>query len=121
MWNLSGIYRSVYLISKPQAHIRDYRLNTAFCNEYETGLLSGEIFCSDDATGALRITLFDTKGNMQLTKSLDIGTDWIDERGCYEDRSRFEFDIPNVLPWSAESPRLYRLVISLLSPDEAFC
>lgn len=117
MWNLSGIYRSVYLISKPQAHIRDYRLNTAFYNEYETGLLSGEIFCSDEATGALRITLLDTKGNMQLTKILDIGTDWIDERGCYEDRCRFEFEIPNVLPWSAESPRLYRLVISLLSPD----
>ena len=117
MWNLSGIYRSVYLISKPQAHIRDYRVNTGFCNEYKTGLLSGEIFCSDEATGTLRISLFDTKGNLQLTQITDIGTDWIDERGCYDDRSRFEFVIPNVLPWSAEAPELYRLVISLLSPD----
>ena len=117
MWNLSGIYRSVHLISKPQAHIRDYRINTAFCNESETGLLSGEIFCSHEATGTLRISLFDTEGNIRLTQIVDIGTDWIDERGCYRDRSRFEFDVPNILPWSAETPRLYRLVISLLSPD----
>lgn len=117
MWNLSGIYRSVYLISKPHTHIRDYRVNTEFCNEYQTGLLSGEVFCSEGATGALRISVFDTQGNIQLTQTADIGTDWIDERGCYEDRSRFEFEIPDVLPWSAETPRLYRLVIALLTPD----
>ena len=117
MWNLSGIYRSVYLLSKPQSHIRDFRVNAEFCNEYQTGLLSGEVFCSEGATGALRISVFDTQGNIQLAQTVDIGTDWIDERGCYEERSRFEFEIPDVLPWSAETPRLYRLVIALLSPD----
>lgn len=117
MWNLSGIYRSVYLISKPQVHIRDYRVNTALRSEDQAGLLSGEVFFSEGAAGALRISVFDTEGQIQLTQTADIGTDWIDERGCYEDRTRFEFEFPHVLPWSAETPSLYRLVIALLSPD----
>ena len=116
MWNLSGIYRSVYLLFKPAAHIRDYRIRAALGDGCEMGVLSGEVFCSSDARGAVQLALYDPAGEPCLLRTIDLGTELIDERGRYRDRVRFEFTLEQIDAWSAETPSLYRLVIALLTP-----
>ena len=39
MWNLSGIYRSVYLLTKPAAKILDLRVNAELDEHYQNGVL----------------------------------------------------------------------------------
>ena len=49
-----------------------------------------------------------------------IGTDLIDERGRYKDRAGVKLKVPSVQAWSAETPNLYRLVVSLFDEHGEF-
>ncbi|WP_323159339.1 hypothetical protein, partial [Pseudomonas marginalis] len=43
-----------------------------------------------------------------------LGSEIIDERGCYNDRVSLTLPVNSPLLWSAETPHLYRLVLTLL-------
>jgi beta-galactosidase len=117
MWNLSGIYRSVSLLFKPQVHITDLRVTATLDEHYQAGVLKVEVLCNRPHSGRIQVCLFDPNGVQVLRHEQPMGTPAVDERGRYKDRVRLELEVPSANPWSAELPTLYRLVTSLLDSD----
>ena len=113
MWNLSGIYRSVYLLSKPKTHITDLRVTAMLDEHYTDGVLDVEVICNEIFRGEVELVLLDDSRAEALSHRQRIGTNLIDERGRYKDRVRAKLKVSSVQAWSAETPKLYRLVVSL--------
>ena len=120
MWNLSGIFRSVYLLAKPEAHIQDFNITAGLGEASEsaatgtkTGILDTRIWCQAPRGSSVTMRLYDAQGSQVFQVERELGTAWIDERGRYRDQLEEKFQIPNVLPWSAETPNLYRLTLTL--------
>ncbi|CNH79142.1 beta-D-galactosidase [Yersinia thracica] len=127
MWRMSGIFRDVSLLHKPDIHLRDVHVTTHLSPEFSSAYL--------DVMAAVNIPLIDIN-NTQLTKAYQIrvqlwladtlvtslqqplGTQAIDERGNYADRTLLSLQVERPLLWSAEQPTLYRAVISLLDNQQ---
>ena len=120
MWNLSGIYRSVYLLSKPKTHLSDVRVTATLDEHYAEGVLEVEVICNQVCRGEVELALNDASGATVLSQRQRIGTELIDERGRYKDRARAKLKVPNVQAWSAETPNLYRLVVSFFDEHAEF-
>ncbi len=117
MWNLSGIYRSVYLLTKPAAKILDLRVNAELDEHYQDGVLQLRVDVEEAKGCRIGVALYapgpdDAAAIVKETHSL--GTRQIDERGAYSDRCELLIQVPTPQPWSAECPNLYRLTVSLL-------
>lgn len=117
MWNLSGIYRSVQLITKPVSHMTDVRVTPDLVNNYADGHLTIEVSTRSAEHCQVQLALYDGE-QMIHSEAAPVGTAPIDERGAYNDRCRMSIDIANPRKWSAETPELYRLTLSLLDDAE---
>ncbi len=122
MWFLSGIYRDVFLYSRPKMAIRDFSALTDLDSDYQTGDLKLAVEI-DNQTGARAA---DLKLKVQLTDLEDPAP-----KG-----SQLEFEYPlgvigdqlftftelisieNPKKWSAEFPNLYQLDLCLVDRDE---
>ena len=109
-WRMSGIQRTVFLHARPKTYIRDFFAVGDLKNEYRDGLLKlGISLEKTDEKGSdfkVEALLFDN-GQELYTESKDIqitGT---------KAEVRFEKDLPGIKRWTAETPDLYSLVISL--------
>lgn len=89
-FRMSGIFRDVYILKRPQAYIRDYRVNT------DGGKLKFDIELTDPV--GVKITLEDKAGNI-ITKGE------IDKTGS------IEFEVSDPILWNTENPYLYTLVL----------
>ena len=120
MWNLSGIYRSVYLLTKPAAKILDLRVNAELDEHYQNGVLQLRVDVEGAKGCRIGVALYapgpdDAAAIVKETQSL--GTRQIDERGAYNDRCELLIQVPTPQPWSAECPNLYRLTVCLLDVE----
>ena len=93
---MSGIFRDVYLLSRPASHIRDYFVKTALANGSAEISVEVETVGSPDVT----CTLFSPEGREIESKT----------------GSSLVFKIENPLLWNAENPVQYSLLFS--TPDE---
>ena len=118
MWWLSGIFRSVSLLTKPASHITDVRISPDLDCAYQHGSLGVSISTQGSSGLQLRASLYLNKTLVQ-SKTAAVGTDLIDARGADDDRCEISFKVESPLLWSAECPYLYRLTISLLDADGA--
>lgn len=106
-WRVSGIERSVYLYAEPKAHLRDYVVSATLDRQgYRDGLLTLAPSFGGKPQGSIRATLFDQDAAILV---LDAA---LDQGGAAPLKAR----IPQVKPWSAETPNLYRLQVELLDP-----
>ena len=115
-WRLSGIFRDVYLFSTPKIHIRDFFVKTDLDDEYKDAVLKVSASVVNYGNAAmdmpkLTAELFNSKGKrvasikpvknkirkIEAGKAVDI---------------EFEKTVKNPLKWSAETPNLYKLVLS---------
>ncbi|TVQ05389.1 MAG: DUF4981 domain-containing protein [Balneolaceae bacterium] len=114
MWKFHGIYRSVYLYTTPDIHIRDYFVRTNFDDRFTDAdlLIDAEIasyaannFSSLNVKGEL----YDPEGNLVQQFSRRISSP---EPG---DRVNVQFSerMGSPLKWSAEKPNLYTLLLHL--------
>jgi beta-galactosidase len=114
-WRLSGIYRDVYLWSTPKQHIHDYFVHPTLDESYRHGRLSVDVTCKNfgdaDRQVKVRGTLYDAGGN-EVTRTESEAVS-LSAQSTVDAKTAL-VEIPNVGIWSAENPRLYRLVLELL-------
>ena len=108
----SGIHRSVYLFSKPQAHVRDIQVRTRLDEAYENGTLTVEADVRNqaDVGGDFAVSgrLFGPEGERVTTLS---GTAAVANDAQETITMEAEIDRPAL--WSAEKPNLYELSLTL--------
>jgi beta-galactosidase len=117
MWWLSGIFRDVVLISKPQAHIRDVFITAHLDKCYRDAELSVKTIIDAPEHYKISIQVFDGTQAICEPKIQSTNNKRIDEKGGSHDTIFHTIGIENPQKWSAETPHLYRCVISLLNND----
>lgn len=101
-FRFSGIFRDVYLLSRPQAHVWDVFAKTRFLDDAYT---RAEITAEVTTKGAPQLTcqLYNPQGTLLGEKAV------VDGNVC--------FTVEQTENWTAETPNLYKLV--LISDSEA--
>ena len=108
-WRMSGIFRSVYLYTKPAVHLEDIFVHASLDDSYTKPVLTGTARLS--AHGVLQLYLVDGDGRL-CTK-------------CFTGEAEKDFDFAldlsglNLKPWSAEHPNLYTLICQVLPAESA--
>ena len=117
MWRMSGIFRDVSLLHKPETRIAQVLVRPQLDACYRDAELFVQVDVTGDvATHQLVVRLFDGEHEV-LTSQQAIGTSVIDEKGSYHDRCHFRLPVREPKLWSAETPNLYRVVIALQKND----
>ncbi len=121
-WWMGGLHRGVFIYATEKIRIADFFARTDFDPGSGNGSLWLTVkagFPGQPVPGCMvTARLYSPTGRAVWKKpqSKEIGTSRetlnFDHNQC-----RFELTIPKVAPWSAESPWLYRLVITLTGPD----
>ncbi|KAI1371226.1 glycoside hydrolase family 2 protein [Hypoxylon crocopeplum] len=102
-WRMSGIYRDVYLLGFPvESRIEDLFIQTKLDSQY----LNADLKIRVDVTGSgeVRADLFDPS----KSRIISTGTRIVSQ-GCV----KFSLPIENPSKWTADTPILYHLVVSL--------
>ena len=111
-WRMSGIERDVYLWSQPKAGIQDFRVISTLDDSYTNGEFNLAI---------------DLKNHTSQTKAMQIGYELLDYNGktvaSHEQKvtmapsskqtASFEKELQKVAKWSAEDPKLYKLLMTV--------
>jgi beta-galactosidase len=114
MWRMSGIFRDVTLLHKPQTHLSDLRVQTHLFDSFTRAELEALVVVQGDAQQESQICIQLWRGDELIgEKEQPIGSEIIDERGAYSDRTTVRLLVERPLLWSAETPHLYRLVAML--------
>ncbi|MFM5213860.1 beta-galactosidase [Aeromonas hydrophila] len=113
MWRMSGIFRSVSLLHKPVRHLMDIRVTPELDACYRDGRLKIALQAANGAGLSVAANLYDG-GERVATLRQPIGTQAIDEKGAYDDRAECWLEVAAPRKWSAETPHLYRLTLTLL-------
>lgn len=113
-WRLSGIYRDVYLWTAPVQHVRDIEIRTELDAQYADAQLSVTAWITNSVAHAVQITpivsLLDVAGQelVSPTQGQVIALGAGSEQMCTR-----TFLVRNPHKWSAETPTLYRLLLTL--------
>ncbi|MDR0929236.1 MAG: DUF4981 domain-containing protein [Oscillospiraceae bacterium] len=111
-FDLSGIFRDVYLYAAPQVRVRDYSIVTDFDATFTDSTLHVAVDVQNHADAPqqmdIALTLFDAEGvpvpleGAQQSATLPAST---------EQTLSFAIEVPAPRKWSAEDPYLYTLVL----------
>ncbi|WP_052446631.1 glycoside hydrolase family 2 TIM barrel-domain containing protein [Candidatus Soleaferrea massiliensis] len=122
---LSGIFRDVFLSSKGQVELFDFRTETDLDEEYKDADLKVEVdlrnHTGKDVEGySVDAMLYDMDGNEVLDEAMNIPvtfTDKTDTNGTPIATASGTVFVENPLKWSAEKPNLYKLGLVLKDKD----
>lgn len=92
---LSGIFRDVYIVSRPENRIQDYTVKTILNENKTSGKLEVEITGLEGIGEKPQVTLSTPQGQLLAQQS----------------GNKLTFDVQNLQLWSAETPELYELKI----------
>lgn len=108
MWWLSGIFRDVELYSEPYGGVRDFKIETDLNEGYENGKLkiSFELIKVDNQK--ISVELEDKHGQVVFNELINV-----------EETLTFEKDILNPYKWTAETPDLYNLIITVYDKNNS--
>lgn len=114
-WRLSGIFRDVYLYTKPKQSIVDFFVRTQLDEAYQDAEVTIDVkldnYYSDAAQG-IRV-----EAQLYDSKQLAIWQDSLAAMVSFERDGERQLTLSgqalNPLKWSAEAPHLYTLVLSL--------
>ncbi len=111
-WRLSGIERDVYLWSQPKIALADFYVKSTLDDSYKSGLftlkmeLSNHTASQADVTASYTLTAPDGKEVAAGSQKVAVSSDGTAS-------TTFDATIPDVLRWSAETPDLYKLVMTV--------
>ncbi|ENF88425.1 glycosyl hydrolases family 2, sugar binding domain protein [Escherichia coli P0305260.13] len=110
MWWSAGIFRDVYLVGKHLTHINDFTVRTDFDEAYCDATLSCEVVLENLAASpvvtTLEYTLFDGERVVHSSAIDHLAIEKLTS-------ASFAFTVEQPQQWSAESPYLYHLVMTL--------
>ena len=111
-WRLSGIFRDVYLWSPPDLHIRDFEVKTALDTEYRDADFKLDVKVQNAGKNESAVTvageLLDPAGKSVCKPVIELNAP-----AGGETEASISTSVPNPLKWTAETPSLYRLLLSL--------
>ena len=97
-FRFSGLFREVYLYTKPAVHIDDIFIKAQPVNDYKDGNLEINFKFNTAAEKSIDVEIFDQQNICVLKKTVD--GDFVEE-------------LKGVKLWSAEQPNLYRMILSV--------
>jgi beta-galactosidase len=112
-WRLSGIFRNVTLWSTPPVHVRDFHVHAGLDSKYRDGEFSVEVELHNYRPGTshamVEAVLTDPSGKSVFTQtSATVNVD-----GDSAPKVQLGGRVEQVRKWSAETPQLYQLLITL--------
>lgn len=114
MWRLSGIYRDVFLFATPTVHIRDFQVESGLDEKYGNAVMTVTPVIHNygkdpSKPHKLEVTLYDRNGRTVTHMKKNVQT-----VGPKDERSlHFQTKISNPRKWTAETPYLYTVVLTL--------
>ncbi len=105
-WRLTGIAREVYLYATPKSRIKDVYITPDLVNNYKDGTLAVKVSTEKASGSTVKIELKDKSGKTIISENTKVASSGIVEKN---------FVVTNPLKWTAETPNLYLLYVSLLN------
>lgn len=102
-WRFTGIAREVYLYARPKAHLQDIHVGQDLNGDFTVGKLSVALSAPGAKGKEVKLSLSDARGAVV----------WQENRKLTSAETAFAADIDNVKPWTAETPNLYTLSVTL--------
>ena len=103
-WRLCGLARETYFYSRPKTHLEDIFVHADLTNNYKDGLLESDVNLQNFGDGSLDWKLLDAEGKV-----------------VYEPTPKGQKAEPaiikNVKAWTAETPYLYTLLLTVKDPQ----
>ncbi len=119
MWRMSGIFRDVYLWSPSTRHIRDFEIHTDLDSAYRDAQLKIQTSLSNSTSKPKKVTLtaelFDTTG----ARIANHQSDPIEIPAGGDTQINADIPVKNPAKWTAETPNLYKLQLTLKDPSGA--
>lgn len=107
-WRFSGIFRDVYIYTKPAVHVNDIFVHAVPVNEYKDGKLEIEFKLSGHGKKQLHIQFFDDDNNAVINEKIaNTSNEFI-----------YSANVENIKLWSAEEPNLYKAVITVIDEND---
>lgn len=118
-WRISGIERDVYVYALPKVHLYDYFVKAGLDESYQDGILDMELSFRDfrktraDLSGySIEARLQDAEGRAILTRQIPLVLD-------ENNQLFFKQGIAMPRQWSAETPYLYGLLLTLRDEENS--
>ena len=119
-WRISGIFRDVFLFSVADQHIRDFQVQTTLDQDYKDVLFKVCFWLKnysqqENKKCFVEAKLLDAKKKtvLEMTKPI------YKLQGGQELFSNLNTNVKNPLKWSAETPNLYTLLLTLKDDQES--
>lgn len=108
-WRVSGIERSVYIYAAPKERIVDFEVQSTLIEDYKKGHFNVRIALKGNSKFNLRVELLaKNKSIFESKQVVDLSKDSI---------VNFEATLPEIKHWTAETPNLYTVVLTLMDED----
>ena len=101
MWRLHGIFRDVYLGIRPETFLLDVQVSADYRYEISQGDLTVSFQTFEKKVLPLRVTILDPKGDVLVSREIS-------------SQGKLNETLPEINPWTAETPVLYALVVETL-------
>ena len=109
-WRFTGIAREVYLYARPQTHIEDIQVLQDWNVVEQRAEIGYTIDVKNPSGVSLEVALEDMQGRVIFKHD---GHRW-----PYYHHENFMLDPKDVKPWTAETPNLYNLIVTLKKKND---
>ena len=109
-WRFTGIAREVYLYARPKTYIENIQILQDWNVEEQRGEIGYTVDVKNPSGVSLEVSLEDQQGRVIFKHD---GHRW-----PYYHHEHFMLDPKDVKPWTAETPNLYNLLITLKKKGE---
>ena len=118
MWRMSGIFRDVTLLHKPDTRLADVQIVTPINDDFTRATLEARVVVEGEITEQTRVAVQLWRGDSLVAEAEQaVESEIVDERGRYGDRTTLRLPVERPALWSAEVPALYRTVVLLKQAD----
>lgn len=109
-WRISGIERSVYVYAQPKTRIKDFEVMATLDGAYTTGLLDLTVALNNSEAKSKTVDVYYEVLN-QSSLVVAKGTESVKIPSDGTINVNLKTQIFNILPWTAETPNLYQVVL----------